>query len=83
LCRSVGCIFAELLGRKPFFPGKNFVHQLTLIFDVIGAPKPQEVSHVKSSQVRTDRQTDRRPPPLLPLPLSARTHTSLARPFFL
>lgn len=40
---SVGCIFAELLGRKPLFPGKNFVHQLTLIFDVIGPPKPAEV----------------------------------------
>lgn len=49
---SVGCIFAELLGRKPLFPGKNFVHQLTLIFDVIGAPKPAEVAHVRSSQAR-------------------------------
>jgi len=49
---SVGCIFAELLGRKPLFPGKNFVHQLTLIFDVIGAPKPSEVAHVRSSQAR-------------------------------
>ena len=49
---SVGCIFAELLGRKPLFPGKNFVHQLTLIFDVIGAPKPTEVAHVKSSQAK-------------------------------
>lgn len=25
---SVGCIFAELLGRKPFFQGKNPMHQL-------------------------------------------------------
>ncbi|CAM9719109.1 unnamed protein product, partial [Heterosigma akashiwo] len=23
---SSGCIFAEMLGRKPLFPGKNFVH---------------------------------------------------------
>ena len=30
-CRSVGCIFAELLGRKPLFPGKDYVHQLNLI----------------------------------------------------
>lgn len=35
---SVGCIFAELLGRKPLFPGKNFMHQLCLIFEVIGTP---------------------------------------------
>ena len=29
--RSAGCILAELLGRKPLFPGKDYVHQLTLI----------------------------------------------------
>ena len=35
---SVGCIFAELLGRKPLFPGKDYVHQLNLITRVIGSP---------------------------------------------
>lgn len=50
---SVGCIFAELLGRKPLFPGKNFVHQLTLIFDVIGPPKPSEVG----TDLLTDLET--------------------------
>ena len=35
---SVGCIFAELLGRKPLFPGKDYIHQLNLITDVIGTP---------------------------------------------
>ena len=49
---SVGCIFAELLGRKPLFPGKNFVHQLTLIFDIIGSPRPSQVGHIKSTQAR-------------------------------
>ena len=49
---SVGCIFAELLGRRPLFPGKNFVHQLTLIFDVIGSPKHHEVAHIKSRQAK-------------------------------
>ena len=29
---SVGCIFAELLGRKPLWPGKDQVQQLQLIF---------------------------------------------------
>eukprot|EP00877_Chromochloris_zofingiensis_P006799 jgi/Chrzof1/2372/Cz11g12200.t1_MAPK4 len=28
---SVGCILAELLGRKPLFPGKDYIHQLNLI----------------------------------------------------
>lgn len=29
---SVGCIFAELLGRKPFFPGDDYIHQVRFIF---------------------------------------------------
>ena len=49
---SAGCIFAELLGRKPLFPGKNFVHQLQLIFDVIGAPKERDVAHITNKQAR-------------------------------
>jgi serine/threonine protein kinase len=49
---SAGCIFAELLGRKPLFPGKNFVHQLQLIFDVIGAPKESDVAHITNKQAR-------------------------------
>jgi len=36
---SVGCIFAELLGRKTLFPGKDYVHQLNLIMRVIGTPQ--------------------------------------------
>ena len=35
---SVGCIFAEMLGRKPLFPGNGYLHQLNLIFKVIGTP---------------------------------------------
>jgi serine/threonine protein kinase len=38
--RSVGCIFAELLGRKPLFPGKDYVHQLNLITKVTLLPRP-------------------------------------------
>ena len=49
---SVGCVFAELLSRKPFFPGKNFIHQLTLILDVIGCPLEEEISHIRSRQAR-------------------------------
>ncbi|KAI5076292.1 hypothetical protein GOP47_0008357 [Adiantum capillus-veneris] len=37
---SVGCIFAELLGRKPIFPGKDYLHQLKLILNTIGSPNP-------------------------------------------
>lgn len=47
---SVGCIMAELLGRKPLFPGKDFINQLQLITKVIGTPSDQDLSQLKSKQ---------------------------------
>mmetsp|Transcript_19953 Transcript_19953/g.43666 ORF Transcript_19953/g.43666 Transcript_19953/m.43666 type:complete len:378 (-) Transcript_19953:354-1487(-) len=41
---SVGCIFAELLGRKPLFPGKDYIHQLKLIIQVLGSPAEETYS---------------------------------------
>ncbi len=35
---SVGCLIAELLTRKPLFPGKDEPEQLDLIFQTIGSP---------------------------------------------
>ncbi|RLN93749.1 hypothetical protein BBJ28_00011271 [Nothophytophthora sp. Chile5] len=49
---SVGCIFAEILGRKALFPGKNFLHQLTLIFEVLGAPSLEASTQIHSSQAQ-------------------------------
>merc|ERR1719460_91703 len=44
---SVGCIFAELLGRKPLFPGSDHVNQLATILDVLGTPHvDRELRHV-------------------------------------
>ena len=43
---SVGCIFAELLGRKPLFPGSDHVQQLTCILDVLGTPHAEQMQHV-------------------------------------
>eukprot|EP00300_Choanocystis_sp_HF-7_P012021 c17711_g1_i2.p1 GENE.c17711_g1_i2~~c17711_g1_i2.p1 ORF type:complete len:263 (-),score=48.10 c17711_g1_i2:91-879(-) len=37
---SVGCIFYELLLRKPLFPGKDDTDQLEQIFLVCGSPTP-------------------------------------------
>ena len=48
---SVGCILGEMIGRKPMFPGKDFIHQLRLIFDVIGAPHKDEVAHIENEDV--------------------------------
>ncbi|KAG2425741.1 hypothetical protein HYH02_014957 [Chlamydomonas schloesseri] len=49
---SVGCIFAELLGRKPLFPGKDYVHQLSLITKVIGSPSEEELGFITSEKAK-------------------------------
>ena len=33
---SCGCILAELLGRKPIFPGEDYIHQLQCIVEILG-----------------------------------------------
>lgn len=48
---SIGCIFAELLSGKPLFPGKNVVHQLDLITDLLGTPPPETVAKVSSHNI--------------------------------
>jgi serine/threonine protein kinase len=45
---SVGCVFAELLGTKPLFPGDDYIHQLKLIVDVLGSPSEEDLAFVKS-----------------------------------
>ncbi len=35
---SVGCIFAELITKKPLFSGTNELDQLSKIFDKLGIP---------------------------------------------
>jgi len=35
---SVGCIFAELLGRTPLFPGKDYLEQIQRIIAILGTP---------------------------------------------
>ena len=49
---SVGCIFAELLGRRPLFPGKDYIHQLNLITDVIGTPDQEDIESIESEKAR-------------------------------
>ncbi|KAM9305115.1 mitogen-activated protein kinase 7 [Gastrophryne carolinensis] len=62
---SVGCIFAEMLGRKQLFPGKNYVHQLQLIIAVLGTPSGQVVRAIGAERVRAYVQSlpSRQPTP--------------------
>ncbi|KAL8506280.1 hypothetical protein ACS0TY_017231 [Phlomoides rotata] len=49
---SIGCIFAEVLTGKPIFPGKNVVHQLDLITDLLGTPSMDTISRVRNDKAR-------------------------------
>ncbi|XP_062232244.1 mitogen-activated protein kinase 10-like isoform X2 [Phragmites australis] len=49
---SIGCIFAELLTGKPLFPGKNVVHQLDLMTDLLGTPSMDTISRVRNEKAR-------------------------------
>ncbi|XP_023750137.2 mitogen-activated protein kinase 8 [Lactuca sativa] len=49
---SIGCIFAEILTGKPLFPGKNAVHQLDLITDLLGTPSPETISMIRNEKAR-------------------------------
>jgi len=40
---SIGCIFAELIERRPLFPGKETSEQIELILSVLGTPKIEDV----------------------------------------
>ncbi|OQR84506.1 mitogen-activated protein kinase [Achlya hypogyna] len=41
---SAGCIMAEMLGRKPLFPGSSTITQLGKIFNVLGTPSSAYVA---------------------------------------
>jgi len=49
---SVGCIFAELLRRKPLFPGGNHIDQLKMIFSILGTPEPDSLNWIKTPEAK-------------------------------
>ncbi|KAF7813739.1 mitogen-activated protein kinase 15-like isoform X2 [Senna tora] len=49
---SIGCIFAELLTGKPLFPGKNVVHQLDIMTELLGTPSPEAIARVRNEKAR-------------------------------
>lgn len=49
---AAGCIFAELLDRKPLFPGEDYIHQLQLITDVLGTPSENDMLFIKSEKAK-------------------------------
>eukprot|EP01018_Ginkgo_biloba_P024633 Gb_26499 [translate_table: standard] len=59
---SVGCIFMELMNRQPLFPGRDHVHQLRLLTELIGTPTEADLGFVRSDNAkRFIRQLPRYP----------------------
>ena len=50
---SVGCIFAELMGRQPIFPGVDSSNQIQLIVDILGYPEDSVLSRIRSEKARS------------------------------
>ena len=49
---AVGCVLAELLGRKPIFPGSNSQHQLELICQCLGKPSAATIAKIQSMEIQ-------------------------------
>ncbi|GAB4856273.1 Mitogen-activated protein kinase, variant 2 [Ancistrocladus abbreviatus] len=49
---SVGCIFAELLGRKPVFPGTECLNQLKLIINILGSQKEHDLEFIDNPKAK-------------------------------
>jgi mitogen-activated protein kinase 3 len=49
---AVGCIFAEMLLRRPIFPGRDHLHQLQLITEVMGTPSESDIRTIRGAYAR-------------------------------
>ena len=49
---SIGCIFAELLGRQPLFPGDHYLDQIQKIISILGTPKGDDLNYIKKEEAK-------------------------------
>lgn len=49
---SVGCIFAELIGRSPLFPGEDYLDQVQRIIAVLGMPGVEDLSFIGNDSAK-------------------------------
>ncbi|XP_052489328.1 mitogen-activated protein kinase 4 isoform X2 [Gossypium raimondii] len=49
---SVGCILGEMMTRQPLFPGRDHVHQLRLITELIGSPNDSSCEFLRCDKSR-------------------------------
>jgi mitogen-activated protein kinase 1/3 len=43
---SIGCIFAELLGRAPLLPGDDYLDQIKRVIGILGTPTKAELAFI-------------------------------------
>ncbi|KAG6537183.1 mitogen-activated protein kinase 9-like [Zingiber officinale] len=61
---SIGCIFAELLTGRPLFPGKNVVHQLDLMTDLLGTPSAESIARIRNEKAKRYLSSMRKKQPI-------------------
>ena len=49
---SIGCIFAELLGRQPLFPSDNYLDELQKVISVLGSPSESDLEFITDEKVK-------------------------------
>ncbi|GLT33835.1 hypothetical protein SLA2020_083930 [Shorea laevis] len=49
---SVGCVFMELINRKPLFPGRDHVHQMRLLTELLGTPTEADLEFVRNEDAK-------------------------------
>jgi serine/threonine protein kinase len=50
---SVGCILAEMIRRKPIFPGKSHTHQVQMVLEVRGYSSPADLGFPLSEETKS------------------------------
>ncbi|XP_049379848.1 mitogen-activated protein kinase 9-like isoform X2 [Solanum stenotomum] len=53
-----------MLTGKPLFPGKNVVHQLDLMTDLLGTPPPETIAKIRNEKARRYLGNMRKKPPV-------------------
>jgi mitogen-activated protein kinase 1/3 len=49
---SIGCIFAELIGRAPLFPGDDYLDQIKRTIAVLGTPTHEDMTFIGNDLAR-------------------------------
>ncbi|KAJ7928669.1 kinase-like domain-containing protein [Mycena leptocephala] len=49
---AIGCILAELISKRPLFPGRDYFSQLNLILNVVGTPNQADILDITSERSR-------------------------------